>query len=49
MRIEIKYEPDDEIDPAAAHLLADEIRASDQFGPYDTVTVRALTVNDRLT
>lgn len=48
MRITIKYEADDEIDPAA-HLLADEIRSSDQFGPYDTVVVSPLTVYDRLT
>lgn len=31
MRVEIQYDPTDEIEPAAAHLLGDEILASDQF------------------
>jgi hypothetical protein len=48
MRIEIVYDADDEIEPTAAHLLADEIKASDQFGPYDTVKLRVRTWADSL-
>lgn len=40
MRVEIRYDPTDEIDPAAAYILADEVLASDQFDrEMDTLVI----------